>query len=202
MAEPSEAPRSGRKAETHRRLLQAARRLFIERGYHATRPQDIARAAGVAIGTFYLHFADKWEIFVAFSEEAREELQATLREKAAGATGFDLQLRAALEAIFDYGAQNPGVLRVAMMDREVIGPDAREGQSLRDYLAEVLATSLEAGMDEGQLRDDYDPMLLAHAIVGMFHQASFYWSAQRGDRAALLDNLVTFCARALLPPKP
>ena len=41
------------------RLRLAARELFVELGYHETRPQDIARRASVANGTFYLHFADK-----------------------------------------------------------------------------------------------------------------------------------------------
>ncbi len=54
-------------------------------------------------------------------------------------------------------------------------------------------------MAAGELRDDYDPMLVAQAIVGMFHQASGYWGAKGGDRAELFDNLVTFCSRALVP---
>ncbi len=60
--------RARRKAETRRRLLSAARELFASGGYDATRPQDIARAADLATGTFYVHFAVKMEDFLAFSE--------------------------------------------------------------------------------------------------------------------------------------
>src|SRR5262245_43854946 len=50
---------SRRKPESLARLKAAARKLFIERGYDATRPQDIAKAAGLGHGTFYLHYPDK-----------------------------------------------------------------------------------------------------------------------------------------------
>src|SRR5579871_4806864 len=70
-----------RKPESIAKLRKAARKLFVERGYHATRPQDIARAAGVGHGTFYLHFPDKRACFLAFVDEAREELDAYLRTR-------------------------------------------------------------------------------------------------------------------------
>jgi AcrR family transcriptional regulator len=51
--------KSALKVAALERLRLAARELFVEVGYHETRPQNIARLAGVANGTFYLHFADK-----------------------------------------------------------------------------------------------------------------------------------------------
>src|SRR5580698_6464664 len=88
-----------RKADSRRRLLAAARRLFIERGYHATRPQDIARAADVGHGTFYLHFADKRDCFLAYAEAARAELERFVGARLAGVDGVEPQLRALLEAL-------------------------------------------------------------------------------------------------------
>ena len=45
---------TGRRDSTRERLLAAARTLFVSRGYHLTRPQDVSRLAGVGYGTFYL----------------------------------------------------------------------------------------------------------------------------------------------------
>src|ERR1700685_3459491 len=67
-----------RKPESLARLKAAARKLFVERGYHATRPQDIAREAGLGHGTFYLHYPDKRACFMAFVEEARQEIDDAL----------------------------------------------------------------------------------------------------------------------------
>lgn len=57
--EPRSAPRARdlQKAATRERLLEAARRCFERRGYSATVVADIVREAGVAHGTFYVHFS-------------------------------------------------------------------------------------------------------------------------------------------------
>jgi AcrR family transcriptional regulator len=68
---PDNARGAKRKLESRKRLLAAARQLFVARGYHETRPQDISKAAGLGHGTFYLHFKDKRECFLAFVDEAR-----------------------------------------------------------------------------------------------------------------------------------
>src|ERR1700743_1673287 len=76
-----EARPARRKPESLAKLKRAARKLFVERGYHATRPQDIAREAGLGHGTFYLHYPDKRACFLAFVDDAREELDEYLRER-------------------------------------------------------------------------------------------------------------------------
>src|SRR5450631_4780909 len=67
-----------RKPESLAKIKRAARKLFVERGYHATRPQDIAREAGLGHGTFYLHYPDKRACFLSFVEDARQELDGHL----------------------------------------------------------------------------------------------------------------------------
>src|ERR1700681_1875987 len=78
---PGDARAPRRKPESLAKIKKAARKLFVERGYHATRPQDIAREAGLGHGTFYLHYPDKRACFLAFVDDAREELDAYLRAR-------------------------------------------------------------------------------------------------------------------------
>ena len=47
------------------RILQAARQLFLEKGYNGSNLRDIARAAQVSMGGIYHHFASKEEIYEA-----------------------------------------------------------------------------------------------------------------------------------------
>jgi AcrR family transcriptional regulator len=74
-----------RKPESLSKIKVAARKLFAERGYHATRPQDIAREAGLGHGTFYLHYPDKRACFLSFVEDARAELHEHIRGRSAAA---------------------------------------------------------------------------------------------------------------------
>src|SRR3954470_19508698 len=55
--------RAERAAERRRDIIEAALDEFIARGFAATRRDDIARRAGVAKGTIYLHFKDKESMF-------------------------------------------------------------------------------------------------------------------------------------------
>jgi len=193
--------RERRKAETRGRLLEAARALFVSHGYDATRPQDIARAADVAIGTFYVHFPDKRAAFVAFTEAAAHELMESVRMRVADAAGFETRLLRSLEAIIAYSDAHPGVLAAAFADEAVLAADSAPGPSLRDHLAQSLSKGLRDGMRRRELRRDYDPTVIAYAIVGLLQQGLRYGSHGGVSRETLLANLVRFCARALVEPR-
>lgn len=177
---------------TATRLLSAARTLFVERGYHATRPQDIARLAGVGHGTFYSHFADKQACFLAFAEAARLELEAHLRARAAGQAGGEAQLRALLGGLLDYAAANPGVLGTAMSDLSVIAAGDAPPRSLLDRWAARFADNLRRA--DG-LRDGYDPDLVAHLVVGVIRGAMHSGQAPQ----AIIDQATRFLSHAVRP---
>jgi AcrR family transcriptional regulator len=64
----TDRPRRGNPEETRERLIQAAATQFNRLGYHGTDSNTIAKEAGYATGTFYKHFRDKREIFLAAYE--------------------------------------------------------------------------------------------------------------------------------------
>src|SRR6201998_1842902 len=115
-----EARPARRKPESLAKIKRAARKLFVERGYHVTRPQDIAREAGLGHGTFYLHYPDKRACFLAFVDEAREELDVYWRLRRVPGASLEERIGAAIAAIVDYSESHPGVLRAALTDESVI----------------------------------------------------------------------------------
>src|SRR5919106_1114372 len=62
-------------ASQRTRLLEAVGRAVAERGYGAATIDDVVRGAGVSKKTFYEHFADKQDCFLAAYEAASEELR-------------------------------------------------------------------------------------------------------------------------------
>lgn len=210
MTTASDAPRPApdrrqrRKAETRQRLLDAATRLFAKQGFEATRPQDIAREADVAVGTFYLHFTDRRDAFLAFTERAAAELMEVARERVPVEGPFEARLRSYLEAILDYMDERPGVVGAALANEAVIGADPRDPRSgsLRDRLAAGLARGLEQGMRAGEFLGDYDPRLVSYAMVGLIQQALSHGTQLGLERDAVLDQVTRFCARALVAAAP
>ena len=80
-----------RQRDEHKReqIINTATKLFAKKGYHATSIQDIVTESGLSVGTIYLYFANKEEIFdalldyglIAFTEELYTNLSADLREE-------------------------------------------------------------------------------------------------------------------------
>ncbi len=90
-------PAGGLAASQRERMLAAAERLIGEHGCAGTSIEAIVKAAGVSSVTFYEHFADKDECFVAAFERAVEKLRAAV--PAQGREGVRETLAALLDAI-------------------------------------------------------------------------------------------------------
>src|SRR2546427_9250031 len=83
-----------RKRATEARLLEAALEVFCARGYDGATTGEMARAADVAAGTFYLHFRDKRAAFERLARHAAHDLLA--RWRAAMQPGMGIADRVAL----------------------------------------------------------------------------------------------------------
>jgi AcrR family transcriptional regulator len=185
-----------KRPESLARLKAAARKLFVERGYHATRPQDIAREAGLGHGTFYLHYPDKRACFLAFVEEARQELTVVIADARAEGT-FEEQIAATLNAIYDYSDDHPGVLRAAMTDEMVIDGEGAQATPLLVRWGEEWAELLRSAAEKGLACKSYNADIIGQAIVGALHQTGSGASRSQLCRKAMVENLTRFLTKAL-----
>lgn len=180
--------------KSRRKLLDAARKLFVERGYHDTRPQDISREAGVGHGTFYLHFADKRECFVSFVDEAQEDLQREVERFSHDVDGFEERLRAVFEAVLNYAVTNPGVLTAAMADPDLIGSPAGKHVPVVDRWVTNWKGFFDVSKENGRIDPSIDTAVLACAIVGQLNALCIF--AQKTGASA--DRIIDTLARAFL----
>jgi len=72
-------PKQKRSIETKNKILTAAFDLFSEKGFHGTNSNEIAKKAGVAIGTFYAYFRDKKPVFI----EVLKQYSTSIRDNVA-----------------------------------------------------------------------------------------------------------------------
>jgi AcrR family transcriptional regulator len=144
-------------ASQRTRLLEATGRAVAEKGYAAATIEDIVRGAGVSKKTFYEHFADKLDCFLAAYEAASDELLAHVRAaqdaaadgsatqpsttlKGSDPSGSDPWLartRAGIHAYLRWLAAEPALARVFLIEVAAAGPKALERRErLRDRYAE------------------------------------------------------------------
>ena len=188
-----------RKPESLAKLKRAARKLFVERGYHATRPQDIAREAGLGHGTFYLHFPDKKACFLAFVDDAREELHEFMLARQPTEKTLENTIAANLKGIYEYSAEHPGVLAAAMTDELVIDAEGAQATPLLVRWGFDWANVVREAISSGQACGSYDAEIVGQAILGAIHQVASEGARSQRKREEVLDNLTRFLVRALKP---
>jgi AcrR family transcriptional regulator len=188
-----------RKPESLSKIKSAARKLFVERGYDTTRPQDIAREAGLGHGTFYLHYPDKRACFLAFVEEARQEMDVYLRDARHPDQCLEQVIAATLNAIYDYSDAHPGVLRAAMTDASVIDAGGNPDVPLMARWGEEWSEIIRSAAVAGTACSSYNATIIGQAIAGALHQAARESARSQQCRQALADNLTRFLVRALRP---
>ena len=193
--------RGKRRQNSRRKILDAARQLFVEKGYHDTRPQDISKLAGVGHGTFYLHFADKRECFGAFVEEAQMGMKDYVSKWSAGASNMEEYIRGVLKGVLLFSAEHQGIITAAIADPNVIGQRGDDEASHQKTLIEIWADEWAQGLaverDRGAIHSDYDVPTIAYAIQGIVLFACRYQLEGKADSEEILNSVTRFIVRAL-----
>ena len=133
-------------------LMQAAVRVFAEKGYHAATIRDIVGAADVAVGTFYFYFPDKETLFVYLYEETAEFLLQTIRQALVSRATLPKQLTAGIQAYVNIGIFEPAVIHLLLVGGVGAVPALVERRAqFRDQLVAVWQQPLDQASDKGQI---------------------------------------------------
>ena len=172
VAEAEVQPRLNRrqaaKVRTRQTVLDAARTLFAERGYDAATIRDIAKGAGMSTGAVFANFQDKAELFEAVFSEEMEGLLLDIRTAAGEGRVLD-RMSNGLTAGYHRSLDHLPLMQ-AMVARSWFQPedaDLRSRAFVRP-LVEAVAEILQAGVREGELRQDVDLPMLARLIWDVF----------------------------------
>ncbi len=145
-----ERPRGPVAGSQRERLLVATQRLIAEKGATATTIEAIVKRAGVSSVTFYEHFRDKEECFLATFEKALEEIGVEVRAAVpAGAARAD-RVRAGLAALLAAIDAEPERARLCFVEAQKGGPRMRgRYDEALDAAASALGDPLGQGLAGG-----------------------------------------------------
>jgi AcrR family transcriptional regulator len=182
------ARQRGRMA-TRARLLTSGRELFAASGLHRVTSHEIAKGAGVAAGTFYLHFSDKKSLFREIVYTAVEQLRSRLDAAQEQASQSRAAVRAHAEALVSFAEENADLVRI-VFGRNHEDPDLES--EILDELAGTGAAMIRTRMESGSANEALDPQLAAQALTGMFSRVIFWWleDPSRASREAVINTLV------------
>ena len=165
-ASDGKAPRTARGERTLRKILDAARDEFGERGFSESSIVAITQRAGVALGTFYTYFDSKEAVFQALVSDMSAQVRDHVAPAFSGATDAIDGERRALESFLSFARTHRDVYRI-IDEAEFVEPTAYRNHY--ETTATRIAARLRAARDKGEIADDLsdaDLDIISWAMMG------------------------------------
>jgi AcrR family transcriptional regulator len=197
------APRAVVRASQRGRMLAAMATAVAEKGYRAVAVADVIARAGVSRKTFYEHFANREECFLAAYDAGVGRLLAAIDDAIRAAAPDPMAIaRAGTARYLEMLAANPAFARTFLVEVLAAGPAALERRTrVHERFAAQLAETHRAARAAGPER----PPHVFRACVGAIHELVTDHVLRRGAATLpeLLDALLEIEAALLLggPPR-
>lgn len=135
-------------------ILQTAKTLFVNKGYHGMSMREIAEALGVSKAALYYHFKDKEDLFLAILRMYLDEMSALLDRLDAQPLSSVEKIRLFVEDVLSQPAEQRATIRLGSQEINQLSPEARQafGVLYREKFIGKLQRILQDGMDAGALR--------------------------------------------------
>ena len=151
-------------------MMQAAVRVFAQKGYHAATVRDIVGEADVAVGTFYFYFPDKETLFVHLFEETAAFLLQAIDQALISRPSFPAQLEAAVQAYVNVAFYEPAVVQLLLVGGMGSAPSLTERRAeYREKLIRAWQRALNAALERKQI-EPQNTRRTAEALVGAFDE--------------------------------
>jgi AcrR family transcriptional regulator len=191
------------KSERRQQIMQAAKQVFADSGYHGASINAIIERAQIARGTFYLYFESKAAVFDSILDDAMVDLRARIHRidvESKAAPAPQLQLRAQVVATLEYIVRDRPLAMLLLSAGHT--PDAEAAERLDQFFAEVrdlLRRAFESGVEIKLLRK-VNAELAAAAMLGMIRGVveQLVSQAKPPPVETVVDELLVLALRGVL----
>ncbi|HDQ73295.1 MAG TPA: TetR/AcrR family transcriptional regulator [Chloroflexi bacterium] len=190
--------RERKKQETRQRLLEAALRLFRERGYNEATIEQIATVADVAKSTFFNYFEAKDAILPALIEWQLQELADALSPERSKLSSPIARIKKALCLIAEDPLSDPVIVRRLFAACRFTS-DFHSLYTLTNLLADQVREAQAAD----EIRDDLDPLYVGGLIRALLFQQLVTWHYERRSESIsdMLEDVVDLMLEGLAGPE-
>lgn len=148
-------------------ILNAAIKVFAEKGYYSSRTLDISNEAGVAYGSLYHYFRSKDDILISIFQERWNLLIAKVKQAREELSEPEEQLGVVIDFIFRSYRQNPDLLKVLIMDVPRLDKFYNpENWKLYNQFFRGLTEIFRAGQEKGAFAADISPIMATYIMHG------------------------------------
>jgi TetR/AcrR family fatty acid metabolism transcriptional regulator len=168
------AARADRQADRRRQILDAAVKVFAEKGFHASRVGDIAEEAGIAYGLVYHYFKSKEDLLETIFRTTWIEMLARVREVEDAGVPASEAVRQVTALLLRTWRRDPDLVRVLV--REIT-----RNQHVQQEIEEIteamkaLEGIVRRGQESGEFRTELDPRIAAVVFYGALEEVLSGW---------------------------
>jgi len=186
------------KVDRYNAIMQAAERLFADKGYARVSTAEIAEAAGVSKGLVHHHFTSKQELLRQILEAVRVPMAEKLRTVVRNNETAHGRLRGIIETVVDAAYSRPQALQIILF--EALSTEDTKGPllALRQVNRDMYARLVRDGIDKGEFRC-VDERVGALFIGGIVREAVSQISLGQmtGRRDTIADDVVQLICRGI-----
>jgi len=179
---------------TRRKLLHAGAAAFASEGVGGARVVEIAKNAGIAVGTFYLYFKDKHVLFAEVMEDGIKQVVTLLasegvRDGSPSMTSDRARNMRAMGRLVDFAVLHNDLFHLLLSRGGSKDPIQR---SLIDMIAQLRKDQLETGKKEGRFLSRLHSNITARGEIGFAFHVLDWWIAnpQAASRKEIIETLV------------
>jgi AcrR family transcriptional regulator len=165
-------------------VLEAAARVFHEKGYESTSIQDIAEAVGILKGSLYYYIRSKEDLLYEILQSVHEDALANMG-RLDEVDGDALEkIRAFVTLHLTFNAENLTKMGVFFHDFRSLSPERRtQIVEARDVYETLLRNLIREGQQESMVCTEVDPKVAALGVMGMLNWI-YQWYVAGGVRSA------------------
>jgi AcrR family transcriptional regulator len=152
-------------------IIEAARNIFAMKGYEDTTIAEIAEEAGVAVGTVYLYFRNKREIYTSVSLDQMVAIAAVMEDPRIVTLPFEQVPRAIIEAVFRICHQNNRLMSLFKVDIQS-EEELQQHKAAGELMTNTIDNFLRQSIAQGQLMP-FDTEMYAKILFGLVDSALY-----------------------------
>ena len=152
-------------------IIEAARKIFAMKGYEDTTIAEIAEDAGIAVGTVYLYFGNKRDIYTSVSLNWATLLAAALEDPAIAELPIEKAPRAMIEATFRICRKDSDLMSLFQVDIQS-EEEIQKHKAADELITGIIDNFFRRAMARGQLAP-FDTVTYTKILFGMVHSVLF-----------------------------
>jgi TetR/AcrR family fatty acid metabolism transcriptional regulator len=195
-----------RSSDKHRRIIEAAVKVFAKNGFYNSKVSEIARAANVADGTIYLYFQNKDDILIRLFEEEMATVLQKMTEEVNQESDPAKKLQRFALVHLKLVEENHELAEIIQVETRQSSKFMKEYKNpqFQQYL-NLISSIIREGQAQGVFRAEVEPGVFKRAFFGALDEMSRYWvlsTARKYSISKAAEEISSFFLNGVMsPPK-